>query len=678
MSALLRSLRAKVLLLVSGLTIGAFATLFWANARWQSHDFQEMIQQASVRTADFVMQSIEEPMRLGKNAETTAQFKTMGEKYRDINVLLTNSKGNVTYSTRAGELRKNIEELVPDATFLADFKKSLASKADASELVHLGGKPYFVAIKSIPNEKSCHHCHGATRPILGSLAVFKDVSSEFATLTSNKTNNALLSASCLVVLLISLLTFMQRSVINRIKSIANSTGVVSKGNLDVSFNVAGTDELATLSADLGGMVHTMKNQIEYNKGILEGIIIPLFVADKDSNLEFVNPPLRAILGKKSAELMGKSVCSYLRDDLGNCLSETVIKSSKSISGKMRYKRPDGVEFPLHYEVSPLRNAADEVVGAIGVMIDLTREEMDRKRIEANQKNLLIIAEEVTSVSHMLNESAVELTRQMGELTVGVDNTADRTRQVATAMEEMNSTVAEVARTAAQTDQAAGNATKVAQEGGSEVRSAVDETRKVAQRANALAQTLDELSHKSQNIGRIMSVISDIADQTNLLALNAAIEAARAGEAGRGFAVVADEVRKLAEKTMTATTEVDQAVREIQNATQDAVREMTETKARVEFTAEKAELSGNVLAQIVGQSQSIEDMVRSIATAAEQQSQTSDEINVNVAQINQLSQDIHERITIANERITELAAMAGQLGELVEQFSHSEQAALTAE
>jgi len=203
MSVLLRSLRAKVLLLVSGLTLGAFATLFWANARWQSHDFQEMIRQASERTADFVMQSIEEPMRLGKNAETAAQFKNMGEKYRDINVMLTNSKGNITYSTRSGDLRKPVEELVQDPSFLADLKKSLASKADASQLIHLGGKPYFVAIKSIPNEKSCYHCHGNSRPILGSLAVFKEVSAEFDTLASNKSNNALLSASCLVVLLLA-------------------------------------------------------------------------------------------------------------------------------------------------------------------------------------------------------------------------------------------------------------------------------------------------------------------------------------------------------------------------------------------------------------------------------------------------------------------------------------------
>ena len=676
MSALLRSLRAKVLLLVSGLTIGAFAILFWANARWQSHDFQHMIQQASVRTAEFVMQSIEEPMRLGKNAETTAQFKAMGEKYSDINVMLANSKGSITYSTRVGELRRNIEELVPDPNFLADFKKALSSKVDASQLLHIGGKPYFVAIKSIPNEPSCHHCHGATRPILGSLAVFKDVSSEFGILFSNKTNNILLSASCLGVLLLSLLSFMQRSVINRIKSIANSTGMVSKGSLDVSFKVAGMDELATLGADLGGMVHTMKNQIEYNKGILEGIIIPLFVADKDSKIEFVNPPLRAILGKKSVDLIGQSVCAYLRDDLGNCLSETVIKTAKSITGMMRLKRADGVEFPLHYEVSPLRNAVDEVVGAIGVMIDLTREEMDRKRIEANQKSLLLIAEEVTSVSNVLNKSATELTQQMGELTVNVDNTADRTRQVATAMEEMNSTVSEVARTASRTDKAAGDATRVAIEGGTEVKNAVTETRLVAVSANSLAETLNQLALRSQNIGRIMSVISDIADQTNLLALNAAIEAARAGEAGRGFAVVADEVRKLAEKTMTATTEVDQAIREIQGATQDAVKEMTETKSRVEFTAEKAENSGNVLAQIVAQSQAIADMVRSIATAAEEQSCTSEEINVNVTEINHLSQDIHESIQLANRRITELAAMANQLGELVQQFSHSEQTSLT--
>ncbi|NMC49915.1 MAG: chemotaxis protein, partial [Desulfovibrio sp.] len=143
--------------------------------------------------------------------------------------------------------------------------------------------------------------------------------------------------------------------------------------------------------------------------------------------------------------------------------------------------------------------------------------------------------------------------------------------------------------------------------------------------------------------------------------------ARAGEAGRGFAVVADEVRKLAEKTMLATTEVADAIRDIQGSTRTVVTGMDETKAKVELTADMAEKSGSVLQQIVDQSDRIADMVRNIAAASEQQSSTSDEVNQSVSHINELSQDISRQIQEANQRIAGVRDLSQHLAALVERF-----------
>jgi methyl-accepting chemotaxis protein len=190
---------------------------------------------------------------------------------------------------------------------------------------------------------------------------------------------------------------------------------------------------------------------------------------------------------------------------------------------------------------------------------------------------------------------------------------------------------------------------------------------VAEITESLAEALASLSSRAENIGKVMAVINDIADQTNLLALNAAIEAARAGEAGRGFAVVADEVRKLAEKTMTATKEVEGAISLIQQSTTDVVREMDTVKERVLNTSDMAKEAGGVLDQIVTHSDSIADMVRGIATAAEQQSATSDEINTSVTHINDLSQEVLSGIRESNKGIQEVSEMAQHLSELVAKF-----------
>jgi methyl-accepting chemotaxis protein len=256
---------------------------------------------------------------------------------------------------------------------------------------------------------------------------------------------------------------------------------------------------------------------------------------------------------------------------------------------------------------------------------------------------------------------------MQELMNGMEQTSAQTGQVAAAMEEMNATVLEVAQNAGRAAEASTSASGVAKDGGQEVENTVMETRQMAETTQGLAQSLGSLSERAEDIGHVMSVINDIADQTNLLALNAAIEAARAGEAGRGFAVVADEVRKLAEKTMQATREVDGAIRGIQESAHDAVSAMDQTRDRATHTQSLASNAGSVLTRIVSQSDSIADMVRSIATAADQQSSTSDEINANVSSINELSQDISQRISTANASIQDVAGMAKQLSTLVEKF-----------
>jgi methyl-accepting chemotaxis protein len=414
------------------------------------------------------------------------------------------------------------------------------------------------------------------------MVMLQDISADAALLRTRHWQGGALSLAGMLALTAVLSLFMRRAVVGRVRTIARVSSEIERGNYAVSFTDESRDELGVLSANLAAMVSTIRNQLEYNKSVLGGIIVPLAVMDKAGRIEFANQPMCAILGSPCKNLMGLSLHEVLEKGGTDCSLQCdpvaqVLSTGTSTSGMLRFVRRDGVAFPLHYEASPLRDTDGKAVGAIAVMIDLTQEEEDKVRIETQRRNLLEVAEEVTGVARALSDAAGELSVRMGELARNVVESTDETAQVATAMDEMNATVMEVTRNASATAEAADLANREAQQGGAEMQATVSETRQVAERAAGLAASLNDLAARADNIGRVIDVINEIADQTNLLALNAAIEAARAGDAGRGFAVVADEVRKLAEKTMTATKEVERAIADIQTGTAQAVDEMTRAR-----------------------------------------------------------------------------------------------------
>ena len=181
---------------------------------------------------------------------------------------------------------------------------------------------------------------------------------------------------------------------------------------------------------------------------------------------------------------------------------------------------------------------------------------------------------------------------------------------------------------------------------------------------SIKQDMDELGKQAVGIGQVMNVIADIADQTNLLALNAAIEAARAGDAGRGFAVVADEVRKLAEKTMTATQEVGQAIRGIQEGTKKNITNVDKAGVSIAHANELSVRSGESLKQILEYVHQVNEQVQSIATASEEQSAASEEINRSVEQVSTISAETAQAMEQAAKAVADLAQQSQVLQRLI--------------
>jgi methyl-accepting chemotaxis protein len=289
---------------------------------------------------------------------------------------------------------------------------------------------------------------------------------------------------------------------------------------------------------------------------------------------------------------------------------------------------------------------------------------------AKSEGMLQAAVRLEGVVSVVGSASQQLSAQIDESSRGAETQAQRVSETATAMEEMTSTVVEVARNAAQAAKTAESAKGKAQDGAKVVSQVLDGMQDVQQQSARLKEDMDKLGLQAQDIGRVLTVISDIADQTNLLALNAAIEAARAGDAGRGFAVVADEVRKLAEKTMAATKEVGDAINAIQNSSRMNVDNVERSVGLISEATELASRSGQSLAEIVEMVDSTTDQVRAIATASEEQSASSEEISRSIEQINVISLETSRAMNEAAKAVNELAGQAGELQMLIDEL-HSD-------
>ena len=307
------------------------------------------------------------------------------------------------------------------------------------------------------------------------------------------------------------------------------------------------------------------------------------------------------------------------------------------------------------------NAHDQAVKATEAMRNA---EEAGKIAQSKSAAMLTAAAKLEEVAHAVSSASTQLSAQIEQADKGAVQTAQRLSEAATAMNEMNATVQEVAKNAGAASSASAETKAKAEHGATIVGSSLESIQLVHRLSMELKDDMALLNGHAQDITQIMTVISDIADQTNLLALNAAIEAARAGEAGRGFAVVADEVRKLAEKTMASTTDVGRVIRSIQESTSKSLVSMDNAVEQVNTATESASLSGQALNEIVVTADVTADQANAIATASEQQSAASEEINQTIIEVNEMSRQTAEGMAEAAKAVGDLAQQATKLATLI--------------
>ena len=475
-------------------------------------------------------------------------------------------------------------------------------------------------------------------------------------------NITLMVSGGLLLVMLALVTLVGMAVAAPIKKIARYATEVESGNNNAVLEVRGNDDMGELANVLRSMVDKLKAQTRWYQDILNCIPFSVSITDMNKKWLFLNATgLQSIKKKDLTEIMGKP-CSDRNGPLcgtANCGIENLRRGCHEV----RCEQPDG-----RIEMVRLEYLTDEKgdhIGHVEISVDITEQERFRSEAaEAEKRARHHVAQQLEAVLVSLDGATRSLSTALERATDDAQATAQRMGDAASAMDQMTATVRDVARNAGNAAQDAEGARQQAHQGEVIVEQVVNGIQSVQNTSEALKTDMGELDIQARNIGTVLVMIRDIADQTNLLALNAAIEAARAGEAGRGFAVVADEVRKLAEKSMAATKDVEQAIASIQDGTAKSARTVEAAVQAIGEATGRAQKSGEALHGIVTLSVAASERVQAIAAAAEEQSVTTDHVSSTVESTTQLAIQLSEAMQGAAQAVGEMQRQAEVLHKVV--------------
>ena len=658
----------KCALLVVITAVVVFGCLIVFNSIQSRNATLSSLESSTRLDAELLARLVEAPMKRGNDAETREVVRLLADNYKNVSVYLAGFNGEITYASDASAVRAPLRERLrtPEARQLA--ADSLRAPLKVGRLVAGDGFSRFLMVSSIPNGKDCHHCHGASKAILGTLVVSKDVTPTINDLKSRTLSNIALSLAGMCLLIAALLLFLRRTVVRPVAELAAASGKVAGGDFDAPFPVPNCLELRSLRDSLAAMIAHLKTELGFSQGLLRGMGLPCVITDTDDRISFMNQRAVDIYNLKGrpedykGRLRGEA---FFNDPDRMTNTKKVLLNNADIEDEPYTFTVGGRTRHVLVNAARLLDVDGKLLGAFTLMTDVTESVRQREIIRVQNERIAQVAQAASVVSGRLAGAAARLSEQIDatsrmaqEQDAASARSAGAMRAVAEEAGRVSASAGDTARTAESTRQEADEGVRI-------VEGVTGGINRAAQETSVLAENMRELGQKAESISQVITLIEEVADQTNLLALNAAIEAARAGEAGRGFAVVADEVRKLAEKTMQATGQVTRAVEEIQQSvsgngktTEQMVNVMSESSRR-------AGQSGEALERIRQMAARTAEGMRAIASAADGQCETSREVSETVDRINALSDETARNMSASAEAVAELSRLARELDAIIE-------------
>ena len=475
-------------------------------------------------------------------------------------------------------------------------------------------------------------------------------------------------AAVFLVFMIGTVYFVfKKRIVNRFTILTNHANQIAQGDSEIEIRITSEDELGQLEESFSNMVDSLRDRTkaadEISKGNLE---VEVFVrSEKDVLGKSMNQVIKVL--KQLIKDVGYLTNSALNGNLKARIDTTQhFGDYKSIVDGIN-KTIEAIVYPIQEGTKILETMA---TGNLTKRIDKEFQGDHQTMV----KSINTVADSLNKALFQVNEAVLatasassQISSSTEELAAGAQMQSSQTTEVAGAVEQMTKTIMETTKNIAHASETAKTSGNIARDGGKVVSDTINGMNRIAVVVTQAAETVKELGNSSDKIGEIVQVIDDISDQTNLLALNAAIEAARAGEQGRGFAVVADEVRKLAERTTKATKEIAIMIKQIQIDTGNAVVSMTKGTEEVNNGTQLAKKAEEALNKIISSSVEVVENITQVAAASEEQSSAAEQISKNIESINNVTHESAMGTQQIARAAEDLNRLTTNLQELVSQF-----------